>query len=95
MAESRKEKKEEDDDDKKYIIYADNILTSTPSQNPDSSSHDVEEKGSEFQVPYTQSPAEKKLLRKIGYTFLPIVTLIVMVQVRYYCSYLFVHYLSN
>ena len=93
MAESGKEKKE--DDTRKDIIHADNILTNTSSQDPDSSSHDAEEKGSGFQVPYTQSPAEKKLLRKIGYTFLPIVTLIVMVQVRYYYSYLFVHYLSN
>lgn len=37
---------------------------------------------SAIQMPYVKTPEEKRLLRKISYTFLPLVTWIVMVQVQ-------------
>ncbi|KAI8149257.1 major facilitator superfamily domain-containing protein [Fennellomyces sp. T-0311] len=57
-------------EDKKEIAHIDS---------PDSSSTDAAEKGG-FQQRYVKSEAEKKLVRKISYTFLPLTTAIIMVQ---------------
>lgn len=54
----------------------------------DTSSSAIETGGNSngFQQPFQKSKAEKKLLRKIDFTFLPLVICIVMVQV---CMYIF------
>ncbi|KAI9496084.1 major facilitator superfamily domain-containing protein [Zychaea mexicana] len=76
MNQHRKEQGNKEDSAEKDIVHADNVLTSGDQGSADA---DPEKRGG-FQGPYRKSPAEKKLLRKIGYTFLPVVTLIVMVQ---------------
>ncbi|KAI8149253.1 major facilitator superfamily domain-containing protein [Fennellomyces sp. T-0311] len=60
-----------EDKEDKDIVHADTSAS-------DHDSADATEKG--FQDPFVKTEAEKKLVRKISWTFLPLVTLIVMVQ---------------
>ncbi|KAI9496085.1 major facilitator superfamily domain-containing protein [Zychaea mexicana] len=60
------------EEEKAEVVHADTLKT------PDSDSTNNAEQG--FQDEHAQSAAEKKLVRKISYTFLPLVTWIVMVQ---------------
>lgn len=46
----------------------------------------VEEENQCSKQPFQKSKAEKQLLRKINFTFLPLVACILMFQVRYTCK---------
>ena len=43
-----------------------------------------QEQGEGFQQPFVKSEAEKKLVRKITYTIMPLVSWIIIVQVGFY-----------
>ena len=61
-----------DDDKKPEVIHADHVT-------PDNSSVDAEK--ANISNVYVKTDAEKRYVRKVGWTFLPLVTWIVMVQV--------------
>ena len=66
---SRKE-----DDNKPEVVHDDSL-------SGDNSSSDIEKNSGKISTPYVKTKAEVKYVRKVGWTFLPFMTTIVMVQV--------------